>query len=295
MLNQQKLMISLALVLFTLPGSADTLVYVVNGNNQFGTVDLVTGTFQQIGPNTPEGESGLAPGPHGSLLTLTFSGNLDSINPATGATSVVGPTGLADCSMPASPCGPTSANTLGGVGGTTYATDFANNLYTINPLTGAATLIGPTGIPAIPFIPLTTNPDGSFDFYDEGLFGFGGQLYATFDAATFNPMTFVITPVIAPNLYRIDSSTGLATLVAPTTLGLGATVNVNGTFYSFSDSVSQVVSLDLANGNTTFVSNFDPAAGIIDGASPVPEPASIALTGMGIASILVCRRRRRSA
>ncbi len=86
MLTQQKLMLSLALVLFTVPASADSLVYVVNGNNQFGTIDLATGAFRQIGPNGP-GNGGLAPGPNGSLLTLTFSGNLDSINPATGVTS----------------------------------------------------------------------------------------------------------------------------------------------------------------------------------------------------------------
>src|ERR1700686_4071270 len=98
MLTQQKLIFSLALVL--LPASASaSLVYVVTGGQQFGTVDLATGLFHQIGPNTPEGEGGLVPGPNGSLLTLTLSGNLDSINPATGVTSVVGPTGLADCSV----------------------------------------------------------------------------------------------------------------------------------------------------------------------------------------------------
>src|ERR1039458_6893843 len=87
MLSQRQVMVSLALVLCTLPASAGTLVYVVNNSQQFGTLDLATGAYQQIGPNTPEGETGLVPGPNGSLLTLTFSGNLDSINPATGVTS----------------------------------------------------------------------------------------------------------------------------------------------------------------------------------------------------------------
>src|ERR1017187_7603185 len=227
MLSQRQVMVSLALVLCTLPASAGNLAYVVNGF-QFGTVDLVTGAFQQIGPDPPEGVGGLVPGLNGSLLTLAFSGNLDSINPATGVTSVIGSTGLADCSTPASACGPTSANMLGGLGGTIYATDFNNDLYTVNPATGVATLIGLTGIPAIPFLPLSTNPDGSFNFYDESLFGSGGTLYATFDAASFNPATFVIIPVVAPSLYRIDTSTGLATLLAPTTLGLGAALEVNG-------------------------------------------------------------------
>src|ERR1035441_9625369 len=296
MLSQRQVMVSLALVLCTLPASAGTLVYVVNNSQQFGTLDLATGAYQQIGPNTPEGETGLVPGPNGSLLTLTFSGNLDSINPATGVTSFVGATGLADCTTPVSPCGPTSANTLGELGGTIYATDFQNSLYTVDPLTGAATLIGPTGIPAVPFIPGTTNPDGSFDLFDEGLFGAGGELFATFDAFTLNPMFGTITPVIAPDLYQIDPSTGLATLVGPTGLNLGAgAVEVNGAFYDFDDFQSQVLTLDLANGNTSFVGSFDPAAGVITGASPTPEPASIALVCIGMAVIVIRSRRRRSS
>lgn len=77
MLTQRNLLISLGLVLFTVQASADSLVYVVNGNNQLGTIDLATGACRQIGPNGP-GNTGLAPGSKGSLLTLAFSGNLDS-------------------------------------------------------------------------------------------------------------------------------------------------------------------------------------------------------------------------
>ncbi len=293
MLTQQKLMVSLALVLFTVPVSADSLVYVVG--RQFGAVDLATGAFQQIGPDLLNGETGLVPGPNGTLLSLAFSGELNSINPATGATRVVGPTGLADCATPMSPCGPTSANTLGELAGMVFATDIHNNLYKVNPLTGVATLIGPTGIPAIPFIPTTTNPDGSFNFYDEGLFGAGGKLYATFNTGTINPVTGMITHVIAPNLYQIDPTTGLTTLVAPTTFSLGAVADVNGTLYAFENDTHQVVTLDLTNGKTSVVTNFDPAVGIVAGASPVtPEPASFALAGIGIAAIVGFRRRRRS-
>jgi hypothetical protein len=293
MLTQQKLMVSLALVLFTVSASADSMVYVVNGQ-QFGTVDLGTGAFSQIGPATPEAVGGLVAGPNGSLLTLAFSGNLDSINPGTGVTSIIGPTGLADCSTPSSPCGPTSANTLGTLGGTTYATDLANNLYTVNPLTGAATLIGSTGIPAVPFVPDSTNPDGTFNAFDEALFGAGGNLYATFDAIIINPSPFSVTPVISPDLYQINPFTGHATLIGPTALTLGAALSVNGVVYAVIDQSSEVDALNLTNGNTTFVNNFDPAAGVIDGAAAVPEPASIGLAGIGIAAFIVCRRRRRS-
>src|ERR1700691_5052855 len=74
-------------VLFSRPPAAasdkaDPLVYVVTApvdlagtTAQFGTVDLATGAFHQIGPYTPEPEANLVPGPHGELLSLTFSGN----------------------------------------------------------------------------------------------------------------------------------------------------------------------------------------------------------------------------
>ena len=295
MIVPQKLLSSLALVLLTTSASAGPIVYVVTGNQQFGTVDLATGAFSQIGPDTPAGEDGLVPGLNGSLLTLTYSGNLDSINPATGIASLIGATGLADCSsFPVSPCGPTSANELAGLGGTIYATDISNNLYTVNPLTGAATLIGPTGIPVVPAIPGSTNPDGTFNAFDESLFSARGSLYATFDAIKINPSPFTVTTVISPDLYEINPTTGHATLIAPTALTIGAVVGVNGTLYAFNNMAGQVATLNLANGNTTAVSNFPPDGGLlVQGASPdTPEPASFALVGIGIAAVAVRRRRR---
>jgi hypothetical protein len=84
---------------------------------------VATGAFQQIGPNMQEGPFGLVAGPNGSLLTLAYSGNLVSINPTTGVTTLVGPTGLADCTTPSSPCGPKSAGLIGSANGKVYATD----------------------------------------------------------------------------------------------------------------------------------------------------------------------------
>jgi hypothetical protein len=292
MLFKNKVTVAAALAFLSLPVGADTLVYIVNGA-QFGTMDLNTGTYSSIGSGTPQGAEGLVRGPNGSLLTLTFSGNLDSINPATGAPTIIGPTGLADCSMPSSPCGPTSANDLGQVGGQIYATDFANDLYKINPATGHATLIGPTGMPGLTFVPLSANPDGTFNAYDESLFSAGGNLYATFDTIKVNSSTFAVSPVISPDLYQIDPLTGRATVIAPTTLGLGAVANVNGTLYAFGNSTSQVLTLNLTNGKTTVVTDFDPAAGIIAGAVAVaPEPASAALAGVGITAAALLFRRR---
>ena len=275
-----------ALVLVTTAAHADSLVYIVNGSQQFGTLNLATGAFQQIGPTPPEaGSFGLATAPNGSLVTFAYSSNLYSINPATGAPTLVGPTGLADCATPTSPCGPTSSATLGNFAGKIYATDFQNNLYNVNSVTGAATLIGATGIPGIPFVPGSFNDDGTINFYDEAIFGSAGNLYETFDAFTFDLNSFtVVNTIVAPALYQIDPSSGLGTLVGTTDLGIGAVASVDGTYYAFNDMTGQIEGLNLATGSTNFISNFDPAAGVIQGAVPVPtpEPSSLALFATGL-------------
>jgi hypothetical protein len=285
-------LIPLAFCLFAASACLADSAYVIAGNGHFGTLDLATGGFQEIGPTLPEGATGLAPGPNGSFLTLAVSGNLLSINPATGVTTLVGPTGLGDCSFPGSPCGPNSADNIVRFGNTFYATDLANNLYTVDPSTAAATLLGPTGIPPLPFVLLSTNPDGSVNVVDQTLFTSGGKLYATFDAATIDFSTFTITPVIPNSLYQIDPSTGMATLIAPTALNLTAAVDVSGKVYAFNGASNEVVALNLTNGNTTFVSSFDSSIGPISGASPVPEPSTYALIGIGLIAASICGRKR---
>jgi hypothetical protein len=296
MLTRQRLLCSLAPVLFAVSASAGPIVYVVNGSQQLGTIDLTNGAFQSLGPgpnvNAPLGYFGLAVGPNRSLYTFLYNGDVAAINPATGVAIDIGPSGLGDCSIPGvSPCGPNSANDIGELGGNIYATDFQNDLYGLNPLTGAATLIGPTGIPA--FIP-GSNPDGTVTFYDEAIFGASDGLYMTFDSFTFNLNTFAVgSTVVTPELYRVNTLTGGATPIGPTDLGIGAVVALNGIYYAFDDLTNQIESLNLTNGSTTFVSNFDPAAGVIQGAAATPEPASIALVGIGLLALATGRILRR--
>lgn len=293
---------SLSLVLFHGALNADPVIYVVSagltGNGQFGAVDLATGSYQQIGPVEPDGYFGMAAGPNGSLLAGTYAGNVDSINPATGVPTQIGPTGLGSCVIPSPACGPSTFSTLGGLAGTTYAADFHNSLYTINPLTGAATLLSAnSGLPAIPFVPSSLNPDGTINFYDEAIWGAGGKLYATFDAFVFDlNSSTVVNTLFAPELYQINPATGVATTVGPTDLGIGAVAYLNGTSYAFNDLTNQITAIDLASGATTFVSDFDPAAGVIQGAAATPEPCSISLTAVGLIGLgIFSRRRRRSS
>jgi hypothetical protein len=268
---------------------ADPLFYVVTQNQQsgtqlFGTVDPLTGSFTQIGPTVPIGEVGLVSGPGGSLLTVDYSGNLDSVNLGNGALSVIGATGLG-----------VNIAAFGELGGNLYATDLANNFYSVNPSTGAAQQIGATHSPVIPFVPGTANPDGTINIYNETLFSVGGKLYATLDADIFDTGVPVINPVVNPKLYQIDLSTGAATPVASTELLITSALEVNGTVYGFAgnaEALSHSFTLDVANGNTTFITNVDPAAGLIFGAVSTPEPSSMGLAGFGIALFAVSKLRR---
>ena len=251
------------------------LVYVITGGLEFGTLDLHSGTFLPIGPSLPpDVGQGLVRGPGKSVLSLAFSGNLVAIDPVTGVTRVVGATGLSDCSTQTSPCGPHSANVIGSLDGRLYATDFANDLYSVNPVTGAARLIGPTGMPALTFIPFSTNADGTVNVYSESLFSARGKLYANFATLTVDFATGTSKVVIPGALYQINPETGHARLIAPTDPNITAAVNVNDIIYGFDIALGEVVTINLTNGQTLPVTKVDSAAGGIAGATPaLPTPA----------------------
>ena len=285
----RSMLIASAAVILSTAASAGPIVYAISTNYNtftgvFGTMNLTAGTFNQIGPSTSDPLTGLVPGPNGSLLSLSVSGNLDSINPATGAITVIGASGIGPAGGPGD-----AAGDLVAFNGMLYATDLDNNLYTVNATTGAATLIGPTGMPICPSL---IDPN---EVSDESLFTANGKLYATFDGI--NLVTSAI--VDSPELYQINPATGVATQVGPTALGIDAAVQLNGTVYAlaFGFPSNTVLSLNLANGNTTFLNNYvsSPVAGgvnsyDIEGVSAVPEPASFALIFGGLLVLLASRK-----
>ena len=258
------------------PATPNLMAYAINIAFEFGAVDLRSGAFLPIGPGLPpDVGDGLVPGPGTSLLSLGFSGNLDAIDPFTGQTSVVGATGLGDCSTPASPCGPNSALWIGRVDGHYYVTDFANNLYSLDPKTAATELIGPTGIPPLTSPPFSQNPDGSVNVFGASLFSARGKFYAYFATLAANFATGTFTPLIPGTIYQIDPATGHATIVAPTETTLSAIVNMNDTIYAFNAWTGQVGILDPTTGNITPVTTLDPSAAVIAGATPAVPAAAV--------------------
>lgn len=284
----QALIAPLALFLFASSASALPSVYVVSiGPNgpEFGTVDLANGKFRHIATTqvdgTPVSLSNLV-WRNGSLLSLATSdpvaGSLVKINPPTGDITVIGATGLGY-----------DAFELAEVNGKLYLTDFnigggSQNLYSVDPSTGAARHIGATGVPADVIAPFTTNLDGTFNLCDESFYGIGGKLYATFDSLNFLPTTleadkYPADPTVSPALYEIDPSTGSTTLIGLTYVYLDASIEINGTFYAFDGvltgfpggfpaGVSELEKVDLTTGAATFVRVVDGSAGVITGAAP---------------------------
>jgi len=278
------LIFSLLLASFPASASAAPAVYVITASQQFGMVDLATGKFHSIGKGTPDALSNLVWWDDRTLLTLVTTGSnagsLAKINPVDGVETVI-----AQITFQGQPLG-FNAFDLGEVGGKLYLTDFSNNLYSVDPETGVATLIAATGMPPDPTAPFTFNADGTFNLCDEGLYNVGGKLYATFDSFDLDPAK-TPPPIahvhVSPALYQIDPATGLATFVAETDLQLSALfVAGNGKFYAFRavldgfDAVydfpiahAELVTLDLATGKTTKLTDIDHSIGPIFGAAPI--------------------------
>ena len=266
--------------------SAAPNVYVVTLSQQFGTVDLATGQFTPIGSPTPDGMSNLVWW-NGSLISLATTGAnagyLVKINPATGDETV-----LRAITVNGQPLG-FNAFDLAKVRGGLYVTDFSNNLYAVDLASGIATPVGQnggtTGLRPDPNIPFTFNSDGTFNLCDEGLYGFDGKLYATFDSYAIDPTQTPSTRAheyMSPYIWQIDPRTGAATFVANTDWQVSAIVGVDGKFYAFETVLdafdfdhgvpiahADLVTLDLRTGKTSKVADIVPNPGPIFGAAPV--------------------------
>lgn len=268
--------------------SADPQAYVVTINGEFGSVDLATGAFHQIGPDTPGIMANLV-WSNGTLFSLVTTGNntgsLARINPTTGQVTIIGPTGLGY-----------NAFSLGGLAGKLYLTDFNigggfQNLYSVDPSTGAAKLVGPTHIPADSVAPFTPNANGWINLCDETIYGMNGKLYVTYDSYAQDPSprspTYLKTSTNnPPALYEVDPSNAATGIVGDTSAYLDAVAGAGGNPFAFKVVVinwgkfgpharTQLLTLDLTTGQATPAQRgaaplyVDASAQGIFGAAPV--------------------------
>jgi len=238
----------------------DITAYEVANTGQFATLDLTTGAFTYLG-NSGEQLAGLGVYDgvlYGGLAYTDSSGGntLYTINAANGALTAVG-------------TGSVLLNDFGSTLTGLYAIGTDGNLYSVNPSTGADTLVGATGLGV---------PAGTI-----GLSTNAGALYYSFGG----------------NLYTLNTGTGTATEIgALGTSQDGAMVFYGGSLWAGINS-SPTLSVDTVNtatGAATFVA--DVSSNTVEGfwglapdsisSSSAPEPATSSLLAVA-AAILALR------
>lgn len=248
--------------LFTLSAAglkADNIAYMGTDTGQFGTIDLNTGVFSLLG-NSGQTLAGMAVA-SATLFASSYHtaiGTLFSVNVTNGSLTPIGTSSL-------------DYDDFGSTTSGLFAVGADANLYSINPATGASTLIGPTGLIILPFIrSLSTN--SSTLYFADGV-----------------------------NLYTLSTTTGAATLVG--NMGgpeEGALLFEAGILYGGADSPAHNVdTLNITTGAATTGPALTGATGNFYALAPnpipvssgTPEPGSWGLLGAGLTGLALLRRR----
>jgi len=198
----------------------------------------------------------------GSLFAASYhtaSGTLFSVNPANGALISIGSASGVDF------------DDFGSTTSGLYAVSFGatQDLYSINPSTGSATLIGPTGLGYGSWRGLSTN---------------SGTLYFA-DGA---------------NLYTLNTTTGAATLVGAFggSSEMGVLLTEGGILYGGDDINNTVDTINISTGAAT----VGPSSGLsgsfyglapnpIPSSTTTPEPGTWGMLAGGMAVMVLLRRR----
>ena len=217
MLSLRRCLSLFAFLLLGLPfAHAQNTVYAITLNGAFGTLNLTTGAFAQLGSagTTPAGMSGLG----NNLFLGADSGNtLYFVNPAAGNLSPIGMSTL-----------PGGFNDFGGTTSGLYGVGNDNNLYLLNSQSGASTLVGSLGV----------NLSGASSVSSNG-----GTLYLALDTGS------------GSVLYSVNTSTGAATRIGSTGVShILAMVFANDLLYGANPS-GNLYTLNTSTGAATLVAN----------------------------------------
>jgi hypothetical protein len=249
-----------------------TTLDVVFYDNRFGTINDVTGAFTQVGTLPISASAGIA-SMNGLIYLEDLGTDLYIADPLTGASSLVGATGMS-----------TASGAFAGDSYGLFEVDYASNLYSVNPETGKAEFVGATGLVA---------NNGSFD---TSLSADGPYLYYTAGHGG-----------AADELYVINTETGVATDLGSTGVtGIAGSAIVGSELelFQYGQSVNYIYSS--AVGLNQFSRGPELGAQIIDGGAVItlapafgaqqpdaaPEPGSWLLLLTGILSLAMTRGRR---
>lgn len=220
--------------------ASDTIVYANNaGTNQFGTLDLNTGAFTRIAAAVSTDGFGVS----GNALYGLSADYLFQFDFATGAVTYAANYAL--------------SNNMQGFGSTKeglFIVDGYGDLSLVNPVTGRPTLIGSTGVTSgLGAGVLSASSDSSTLYWDNN----GGA---------------------GAELYRLNTSTGVATLIGPTGNGAGsgeveAMLLQGGTLWASLgyNTGPAIGTLNTSTAAETIVTNA--VVGIIDALAPYPLSA----------------------
>jgi hypothetical protein len=246
LLRSHRLVLCCIVLLISAIGlKADSIAFAGSVTGAFGTIDLNTGVFTSLG-NSGQTLSGMAVA-GGSLFAASYhtaNGTLFSVNTANGALTGIGSASGVD---------------FDDFGSTTtglYAVSFGGtqDLYSINPSTGAATLIGPTGLSYGAWRGLSTN--SATLYFADGV-----------------------------DLYTLSTTTGAATLVGAFggSSEMGVLLTEGGILYGGDDVNNTVDTINVTNGAAT-VGPSSGLTGSFYGLAPnpiptpsVPEPSTLSM------------------
>jgi hypothetical protein len=265
------------IALSAVPASAGS-IYSVFYDNRFGVIDDSTGAFTQIS-TLPIAQAGGIAYDNSTLYAQSIQSQLISVDPVSGVSSDIGSSGLQL----------TSVGFAGGYNGL-FEVDSMSNLYSINANTGAAELIGATGL------------GPNYQTWDTSLSDSGTELYFTAGGAG-----------AIDQLYGINPTTGVATDLGSTGVtGIAGSAIVSGylELFQYNAGTDHIYSAPL--GSTDFTAISVLGAQIVDGGavlatptadnvastSTVPEPFSIllmasSLIALGLWAWLRIARKRR--
>jgi hypothetical protein len=245
---------------------ADPTVYVTGLGNEFGTLDLTTGSFSQIATLAlPAGDLiyGMGYGADGNLYGVDSEpdANLWEINRYTGDVTLIGAIGQS------------AVDATSSANGTLYvlSQDLNAVYYTMNPPSTTPTVVGPIGMSSGGL--MAVSPDGS-------------QLFTTTQSTY--------------DLVGINPTTGTTNDIGPTGFMIDNGLFVDGTLYGF-DTAGAIVTINTATGAGTQVATYSLPGGdqiLASALVPVPEPSSLALGLIGAVlagSFPYSRLRRRAS